>query len=266
MSPSGADNRVEYLFATGSELGTGAAASLAALLPEAEHSRAGRFRHVRDGQAYIAAHVLFRLMAARWLGTGLGRAAELEVKQHCRTCGGAHGKPRIDGVELSLSRSSDAVLVAAAPAGCAIGADLERIPAELFAGFDGFTLAPAERQSLPQPGISSRIRLWVAKEAALKATGHGLALDPRTLSIEPTSCGTAGTDSTEHLPTSGEPAGAPEPWTAVVRCAATDELNGTNIAWLSAPDGYAAALATSGTPSVSRIDVADLLPALPRVG
>ncbi|MCZ2402279.1 4'-phosphopantetheinyl transferase superfamily protein [Paenarthrobacter sp. Z7-10] len=277
MSPSGAGHRVEYLITTVSKFDAAAPAStLAPLLPESEHSAAARFRQARDGQAYTAAHVLFRLMAARWLGTDPGRAAELEVKRHCRSCGGAHGKPRIDGVELSLSRSSDAVMVAAAPAGCAIGADLERIPAELFAGFDNFALSTAELASVSHSDISGRIRLWVAKEAALKATSHGLALDPHTLSIEPTSCGTASTVLTGHLPTGieptvakatgTEPTVAPEPWTAVVRCTATKELDGTNIAWLPAPDGYLAALATAGTPAVTRLDLAELMPVLTRAG
>lgn len=292
MSPSGAGHRVEYLIATVSELLDAAAVStLVPLLPEADRSGAGRFRHVRDREAYAGAHVLFRLMAARWLGTEPHSAAELEVQRRCRTCGGSHGKPEIDGVELSLSRSAETVMIAAAPAGCAIGADLEQIPAQLFPGFDAFALAPAERESVPGADVSGRIRLWVAKEAALKATGHGLVHDPHTFSIEP-----AGHLRVSHLPvshlpvrhgttsieraaqlvagpaqasaeaTSTEADGAPEPRTAVVRCAETGELDRTNIAWLPAPKGYAAALATAGTPAVARLDLTDLLPALTRVG
>ncbi|MFI5086162.1 MAG: 4'-phosphopantetheinyl transferase family protein [Actinomycetales bacterium] len=239
MSPSG--QRMEYLIADASQFGGSTAPSaMAALLPPEERSRASGFRRSRDREAYAGAHVLFRLMAARWLGAG--RPAELEVQRTCRTCGGPHGKPRIDGVELSLSRSADTVMIAAAPPGCAVGADLEQVPGRLFAGFDAYALAPAERESAAGPDVAGRIRLWVAKEAALKATGHGVALDPHTLSILM--------------------ADTAAPWSAVVRCAATEDLDGMNIAWTPAPEGYVAALATAGTPGIVRLDPADLLPEL----
>jgi len=155
-----------------------------------------RFKHETDRLDYAASHALFRLLAAKQLGLSPGAAAGLTVKRRCAGCGSSeHGKPSIAGVDLSLSRSHGTVMAAAGPAGTQLGADIERIPSDLFAGFDDYVLAPEERTGpgIAEPPESSlhgdvirrtaRIALWVAKEAVLKAAGLGLTLDPSTVSL-----------------------------------------------------------------------------------
>lgn len=171
---------------------------LDALLSGQERDTSLRFRRAEDRLDYSASHVLFRVLAAWRLGLAPGDAAGLELRRTCGNCGSTqHGKPAVDGVELSLSRSHGMVMAAAGPAGTALGADIEQVPAEVFPGFDAFAVAPAERPGvaglgLPDAGSSGtglsdadRIRLWVAKEAVLKAAGLGLAIEPAAVRLVP---------------------------------------------------------------------------------
>ena len=175
---------------------------LGAFLSPRERDASLRFRRPADRLDYPASHALFRLLAARRLGLSPAAAAGLSVRRMCAGCGATdHGKPSIEGVALSMSRSHGTVMAAAAPAGTSLGADIERVPAEVFAGFDNFALAPEERRGPDGPGLAGpeltgpgltdagRIRLWVAKEAALKAAGVGLAVDPSSVRLVPAGSG-----------------------------------------------------------------------------
>ena len=205
-----------------------------------------RFKHETDRLDYAASHALFRLLAARHLGLSPGAAAGLTVSRRCAGCGSSeHGKPSIAGVELSLSRSHGVVMAAAGPSGTQLGADIERIPADLFAGFDDYVLAPEERtgpgmaeppESSPHGDVTARIALWVAKEAVLKAAGLGLALDPSTVSL---------------VDASGVPAPAPG---ALLQATGTGHpsVDGLLTAGVPAPPGYLAAVAgREGVPGQS---------------
>jgi 4'-phosphopantetheinyl transferase len=80
------------------------------------------------------------------------------------------------------------VLVAASPAG-PVGVDVEVVGGATFAGFDDVALDPRERAWLAQVGphdaAAGRARVWVRKESVLKATGDGLARDPRLVVVSP---------------------------------------------------------------------------------
>ena len=105
---------------------------------------------------------------------------------------GPHGKPRPVGTEdadLSIAHSAGTILIAAC-VGARVGADVESAP---FAAFDSVSLrrrmctrAEAIRaDALPLPARRGYLaRIWTAKEAILKATGAGLSVDPRTLSVD----------------------------------------------------------------------------------
>jgi 4'-phosphopantetheinyl transferase len=216
-----------------------------ALLSRHELEAAGRFRNPADANGYVGAHLLFRLMAARALGSSPDMAGGLSIRRKCHSCGGPHGKPAIAGTSLSLSRAGETVMVASGPPGVPLGADLEAVPPSLHAGFDTFTLSPGERQALGGSDVVSRLKLWVAKEAALKAGGHGLSVDPGRLHLGmPRPPGTTPAGWSASIDSSGL-LGAPE----------ARELHGLAVAWVTAPAGFAAALATKGHPQIRAVDV-----------
>ena len=86
---------------------------------------------------------------------------------------------------VSLSRSDDLVVVALVRSGL-IGIDIERVDRFSTDTFDDVLLHAAERSALlllPEDERPfRRATLWTAKESILKATGHGLAIDPELLS------------------------------------------------------------------------------------
>jgi 4'-phosphopantetheinyl transferase len=234
---------IEYVITSAADVLSAAArfGGAQAMLSNEELAKAERFRDPQDAGGYAAAHILFRVMATRALGVATGTARDLELRRYCRSCARPHGKPVIDGTNLSLSRVRNTVMIASTSPGQPIGADLEATPRELPPDFDDFALSPVERRQLASSDVVSRLRLWVAKEAVLKATGHGLATAPSTLHIG------------QDVP---GPYGAPlEDWTAAVDSPDLSEAQGLQIAWVQAPAGYAAALAAFGQPAITRLGV-----------
>jgi 4'-phosphopantetheinyl transferase len=110
----------------------------------------------------------------------------------CARCGGPHGRPvavpppGFAPLHLSLAHAGNRVLVAASPVG-PVGVDVEKVTGAAFAGFDDVALGTRERASLAQvrhsDAATGRARVWVRKESVLKATGDGLARDPRQVVV-----------------------------------------------------------------------------------
>ncbi|MGY0058371.1 4'-phosphopantetheinyl transferase family protein [Streptomyces sp. LZ34] len=151
-----------------------------------------RYRHtvVESARAlYLTAHALARRVIAAQLGTS---PAELRFTASCGRCGKAHGKPVLVGsplpLELSLSHSGRRVAVALA-LGTEIGVDIERVAESYDEHLPSTVLAASERQALarlPEPDRTAGFtRYWCRKEAVLKATGHGLLVDPALLTVSP---------------------------------------------------------------------------------
>jgi 4'-phosphopantetheinyl transferase len=172
-----------------------AAAGLRVWLTAADAARAARYHQAVDRDRAVASSGLLRLAAAELAGVD---PAELTVVRRCRTCGGGgdHGRPvavtpdgeTMPGVHLSSAHAGGLVLVAASRE-APVGIDLEPLDG---AGPDSWTieriaLTPGERASLE--GLAgadldrARLRLWVRKEAVLKATGHGLAVAPHLVDV-----------------------------------------------------------------------------------
>ena len=103
---------------------------------------------------------------------------------------GANGRPCSDPpVDVSLSHSGGWIAVAACETG-RIGIDVE-VLRDVTPSLERRCLSAVELAWLDraQPGVPRSLRfsrLWTAKEAYLKATGVGLAADPRTVSIDHT--------------------------------------------------------------------------------
>lgn len=107
---------------------------------------------------------------------------ELRLTHHCSACGSTeHGRPVLsaesgDGPFVSISRAGPVTVVAACGAG-PVGVDVEADGAADFAGFDRVALHPGEQPT------TNRTVVWVRKESVLKATGHGLRVEPSRLRV-----------------------------------------------------------------------------------
>jgi 4'-phosphopantetheinyl transferase len=152
---------------------------LLARLDEQERIRAARFRFERDRLSFASAHALLRHALDRVAG----------APQPWRFEVGEFGKPRLDppldDIRFNLSHASELVAVAVTR-GCDLGVDVEdalRDPDE--ATFSNLVLAPEELAELDgRADRSERLfRIWVAKEAIVKAIGLGLSLPVKQIML-----------------------------------------------------------------------------------
>ena len=176
--------------------------ALLRLLDAAEHERATTFQRPGDRDRFMTSHALLRLAAGEVFGVP---PVSVKLDVTCQFCGGPHGRPSIaqpaalpgapSRHALSLSTSAEHVAVAVARAGD-IGVDIERVDAVQFSGFDSVALTDREVRAIgrldPRDAALARAQLWVRKEAVLKASGHGLRREPRTIDVWTGSCVNAG--------------------------------------------------------------------------
>jgi 4'-phosphopantetheinyl transferase len=144
-----------------------------ALCP-AELAQASSYLLPQDGARFAASRAWLRVILSRYLGAD---------PAHLRFATSLSGRPALAAehaglIHFSLSRSADRALLAVSLA--AIGADIELVSAraglpDLIASRFG----PAEARCIAGGCGGSLLRSfyrhWTAKEAYLKATGHGLA-------------------------------------------------------------------------------------------
>ena len=136
-----------------------------------------------------------RAMAAARLDVPSSAASEIEVDRSCALCtsGKKHGKPRIAGVNFNMSQVNPLVVGAFSRNSSAVlGVDVETLDARLFSGFARLALSNEERafdervaRERPAPVLHLfSVALWTAKEAVLKATGHGLSVVPSLVGVQ----------------------------------------------------------------------------------
>lgn len=120
-------------------------------LTAGEHARLAAIRGSDDRDAFIARRWFVREVVAAAAGCG---PEVVTVHQRCPRCGGPHGQPEVavpGGPPLFASWSSAGALVV-------VAVDRSPVGVDVAAGEDA--------------------RDWVRLEAVLKATGHGLDVDP----------------------------------------------------------------------------------------
>lgn len=119
--------------------------------------------------------------------------AQVTVTHHCPRCGATdHGIPALThrrarlSLAVSLSRAPG-IVVAAWGRVAGLGVDVEQVGAAADAALDAVLRHPAE----PAPADArERTRAWVRKEAALKAWGTGLYVEPSRVRLTETSATT----------------------------------------------------------------------------
>ncbi|GII02134.1 4'-phosphopantetheinyl transferase [Planobispora takensis] len=157
------------------------------VLSEPELERAARFRRDPDRRRFLTGSWLLRTVTALQLGI---RPEDVAVERKCSDCTRHHGKPHIRAagpqLHVSVSHSGDRVAVALTTEG-PLGVDVELVPSTPIDDLARCALTVRERsalESLPQAErYEAFARVWVRKEAALKATGHGLRISPDRVEV-----------------------------------------------------------------------------------
>ena len=152
------------------------------VLSEEERKRIGRFRRSADAASFAAGRALVRLALAERVGAAPG---ELVFDTWCELHASPHGKPRLvepeAELDFSLSRAGPRLLLAVSAA--PVGVDVERRDRNVEAGVARIAFADDERAELEDAGPDAFLACWTRKEAVLKALGHGLAVDPKSVSV-----------------------------------------------------------------------------------
>jgi 4'-phosphopantetheinyl transferase len=158
-------------------------AALALLLPE-ERERVARFHFERDRRLHLCARALLRRSLSACDGGVAPEAWRFAAARE-------GGRPEIvapaSPLRFSVSHTAGLALVAVG-VGRDIGADAERIRAEVPEDVVARTFTAAERAALaatPAAGRSERFTaIWTLKEAYAKALGLGLAFDLDRIGFE----------------------------------------------------------------------------------
>jgi 4'-phosphopantetheinyl transferase len=160
--------------------------TLLSVLSERELERAATYRRDQDRRRFLTASWLLRNAAAAQLGIS---PADVPVERRCPDCVKPHGRPYIlteEPLHASISHSANRVAVALTVAG-PVGVDVEEVPTAPVSELVRCALSKAEQAVLgvlpedeQQAGFA---RMWVCKEAVLKATGHGLRIPPDKVEV-----------------------------------------------------------------------------------
>ncbi|WP_424530177.1 4'-phosphopantetheinyl transferase family protein [Sphaerisporangium viridialbum] len=160
--------------------------TLLGVLNETELKRAATYRREQDRRRYLTASWLLRTAAAIQLDMA---PENVSVERRCGDCDKPHGRPYIltdDSLHASISHSGNRVAVALTTAG-PVGVDVEEVPTAPVSELVRCALSPAEQAvlgSLPERDQQAGFaRMWVCKEAVLKATGHGLRIPPDKVEV-----------------------------------------------------------------------------------
>ncbi len=155
----------------------------ARLLEAGERQRAGRFRFPKDQDRFVLARAFLRRVLAEY---------EQRPPVRLEFATTQRGKPNLAGPaqhHLGFNLSHTAGLaVCAVSRGRPLGIDVERLRPEIDTELVGeVALTQSERQRLrvlPRAQRKSAFfRLWVRKEALVKAIGLGLSIPPASLEV-----------------------------------------------------------------------------------
>lgn len=154
-----------------------------ATLNEEERTRAASFVFQRDRDRYVRAHGFLR----RRLGAFLELSPE-----NVPIAVADGGKPYVQGEAASFNLShSEAHAVLAISLNAEIGIDIETFDRGLGDQLDGLAqmcMTPEEQDALGATPADERVArflsYWTAKEARMKLTGEGMALEPQAISLE----------------------------------------------------------------------------------
>ena len=212
----------------------------------AEQQHAAQLPTSTAAVSYLSTQALMRAMAAARLDVPSSAASKIEVDRSCTLCtsGKKHGKPRIAGVNFNMSQVNPLVVGAfSRNSSSVLGVDVETLDARLFSGFARLALSNEERtfyervaQERPAPVLHLfSVALWTAKEAVLKATGHGLSVVPSLVRVQLTDDLLDALELAMNEEVPGDLLGSDTPEPTALRVLTQDSL--TAQATFSAPPG-----------------------------
>jgi 4'-phosphopantetheinyl transferase len=153
------------------------------LLDPPERARAAAFRNERDRRRFVVARATLRMLLGEYTETAPHRVALRVLPGGKPALAPGTGTP-----ELHFNVAHSAALALFAFADRDVGIDVEHVAhnndmARVVAHF----FSPDEAFAFRQLGESDRARFffrtWVRKEAYVKATGKGFAIDPARVSV-----------------------------------------------------------------------------------
>lgn len=124
----------------------------------------------RRAQAFLAGRSLIRTLVSRISGSG-----DVRLTSRCARCGEPHGRPRADGVSLSVSHAEDLVVVAATAGANPLGVDIEA---------EAASRRLLESGPMFADGVAPDLAGWTRIEAAVKADGRGFEIDPSEVILQ----------------------------------------------------------------------------------
>lgn len=135
---------------------------------ESQRVRLGQLSGARAA-AFLAGRALIREVVLR-----LGGGPRIPLDSRCERCGQDHSVPRTPGFTLSVSHADGLVAVAASRGTDALGIDLES---------DGAASRVAQLGPIFAPADPPDLAAWTRIEAAIKADGRGVGIDPATVRL-----------------------------------------------------------------------------------
>lgn len=213
--------------------------ALLGLLDEIEQTRYEGYRREADKLRFLTGRALIRGVAAQELGVA---TKDVVIDSSCFDCGKPHGKPKVAGLEVSISHSGDWVALAVTDAS-PVGVDVEEVRDAEVDDLAGIAFSATELAVFRAvPATDKRgafFTYWSRKEAVVKATGKGMSVPMSRLTL------------TAH----------DEPPRVVASAAPEVEIGAVHMADLNAGDGYRASVAVFGDtgPEVTERDATELI-------
>jgi phosphopantetheine--protein transferase-like protein len=157
------------------------------VLDPSEQAQIRRFLKDADGKLFAFGRIQRRLVLGRYLGTSPARLVFTSSEL---------GKPTLAGpnadrdLVFNTSQSSNFAAIAVAfGRDIAVGVDIERVDRRVTDALAQSCLSEVEYEWFKALSNDRRdtgfIRLWTCKEAIIKASGHGLLIDPRLVVLDP---------------------------------------------------------------------------------
>jgi 4'-phosphopantetheinyl transferase len=153
------------------------------MLDPLEEVRYQAYRQEIDRRRFLTGRVLAKTVVGEFLGLA-PRAVRFDAT--CDDCGKPHGRPTIAGARFSISHSGERIGLALTT-DTPVGLDVETATRPTEHSLISYALNETEQAALTGLADEERIpaffRYWTRKEALMKATGRGLKIPLKDITL-----------------------------------------------------------------------------------